>query len=74
MPNDFFALVREIGGDYVENVIKIDEYYNKKIEKQSQTYKILYRSLERTLLNEEIDILQFRLREEIESKMNVELR
>lgn len=55
--NDFYEIVREVGGDFVEKVEKTDEYFNKKVGKKSLTFKISYRSLERTLLNEEIDVL-----------------
>jgi phenylalanyl-tRNA synthetase alpha chain len=37
-------------------------------------FRINYRSMERNLTNAEIDVLQFRLREEVTEKLKVELR
>lgn len=51
-PNNLFALFREVAGDLIENVEEVDTYVDKKSNKTSKTYRILFRSLERTLTNE----------------------
>jgi phenylalanyl-tRNA synthetase alpha chain len=59
-PNDYFDLVRDIAGDLVEQVELIDEYTNDEkfgVDKKSYAYRIIYRSNDRTLTNEEVDIL-----------------
>lgn len=63
-PNDYFDLVREVAGDLVEEVALIDKYENAEkfgADKVSYAYRITYRSLERTLTGEEIDILHKKL-------------
>ncbi len=59
-PNDYFDLVRDLAGDLVEQVELIDEYENDAkfgSDKKSYAYRIIYRSSDRTLTNEEVDIL-----------------
>ena len=57
--NDFYELIREIGGELIEKVELFDQFYNKKLQKESKAFRIYFRSFERTLKNEEIDHLQF---------------
>lgn len=61
--NDVFQIVREIGGDLIEKMTCIDTYDDKKNNRLSKCFRISYRSLERTLHNEEIDEIQFKIRE-----------
>jgi phenylalanyl-tRNA synthetase alpha chain len=61
--NDFFEIVRDVGGDLVEKVTKVDEF--SKNEKKSLCYRILYRSMDRSLTNEEIDLIQGMVREKV---------
>mmetsp|Transcript_17428 Transcript_17428/g.31452 ORF Transcript_17428/g.31452 Transcript_17428/m.31452 type:complete len:360 (-) Transcript_17428:3241-4320(-) len=70
-PNDFFEQVREAGQDLIEKVELIDDF--EKGGRRSLCYRISYRSMERNLTNEEIDSIQFKLREKLLSR-GVELR
>lgn len=72
--NDFYALVREIGGDLVERVELIDKFLNKKTGRTSHCYRITYRHMDRSLTNEEIDRIQEVVRETIANQLHVELR
>ena len=55
--NSFYEIVRHVAGDLVEEVKLTDEYKNNKkfgANKKSYTFRIIFRSHERTLLNAEI--------------------
>ncbi|XP_026661237.1 phenylalanine--tRNA ligase, chloroplastic/mitochondrial isoform X2 [Phoenix dactylifera] len=71
--NNLCEVVRGIAGDLVEEVQLIDNFTNKK-GMTSHCYRIAYRSMERSLTDEEINQLQWRVREAAQSKLNVVLR
>ncbi|XP_020977372.1 phenylalanine--tRNA ligase, chloroplastic/mitochondrial-like [Arachis ipaensis] len=66
-------LVRGIAGDLVEEVQLIDNFTNKK-GMTSHCYRIAYRSTERSLTDDEINDLQWKVRDQVQSKLNVVLR
>ena len=72
--NDVMEIVRDIGGDVVEDVTKVDEYTHPKSGRKSLCYRINYRSLERTLTNEEANGYHEEVRKALIEKMGVELR
>lgn len=77
VPNDYFDLIREIGGDLVEQVELLDKYENDEkfgSDKMSYTYRIIYRSVERTLKSEEVDLLQKKLYDQTEKIYGAQLR
>jgi len=61
--NDFFDLVRSTAGDLAERIELIDSFTHPKTGRSSRCYRISYRSMDRSLTNEEIDELQFKLRD-----------
>lgn len=76
-PNDYFDLIRDIGGDLVEEAMLLDKYEDEEKfgeGKTSYTYRIIYRSHERTLESDEVDPLQDKLYEETAKQFNAELR
>lgn len=72
--NDFCEIAREIGGDLIENVSNIDNFTHPITQKISKCYKIVYRSNDRTLTNEEINEIQNTIRSGIVEKLKIELR
>ncbi len=77
VPNDYFDLVREVGGNLIEQVALIDKYENDEkfgVEKMSYAYRITYRSLDRTLTNTEVDALHGRLGTATSSTFKTDIR
>lgn len=72
--NDIMEIVRGVGGNLVEDVKLIDEFIHPKTNRKSLCYRINYRSLERTLTNEETNDLHDKVRQKLVSQLGVELR
>ncbi len=76
-PNDYFDLIRDLGGDLVEEVSLLDKYENAQkfgADKMSYTYRIIYRSTERTLTTGEIDPIQAKIEEATKKQFKAEVR
>jgi phenylalanyl-tRNA synthetase alpha chain len=76
-PNNYFDLVRDIAGDLVEQVELIDEYENAEkfgADKKSYAYRITYRSSDRTLTNDEVDVLHKKIEEETAKEFEATVR
>ena len=52
--NEFFEIARNVAGDLIESIKLVDDYENKKIDKRSKSYRIIYRHPDRSLTNEEV--------------------
>ena len=66
-PNNYFDLVRDVVGDLAEEMSLIDEYENAAKfgeGKKSYAYHVTYRTLDRTLTDEEVNNLHKKLEEE----------
>jgi phenylalanyl-tRNA synthetase alpha chain len=77
VPNNYFDLIRDIGGELIEEVSLLDKYENAEkfgVDKTSYTYRIVYRSNERTLTIEEIEPLQNKVIEETKKQFGAEIR
>lgn len=72
--NEFFELVRSVGGVLVEDVKLTDKFVHPKTGRESQCYRLNYRSMDRNLTNEEIDEIQFEVRRRSAEDLKVELR
>lgn len=79
--NDFYEIVRAYGSshgeDIVEQVEHVDRYENAErlgAGRVSHTFRITYRSFLRTLTNEEINVVQDRIRAAVESELAAVLR
>jgi len=72
--NNFMEIVRIVAGDLVEDVRMVDEFTHPRSGKRSMCYRINYRSLERTLKNEEINVLQAKICDSLVAELGIELR
>jgi len=70
--NDFYDLVRSVGGDLIEQVEMIDEFQKK--GRTSHCYRIVYRHMHRTLTQDEVNTVHKRIEAEAASQLGVELR
>src|SRR3990167_779646 len=64
VPNDYFDTIRDLGGEIIEQVELLDKYENAEKfgeGKLSYTFRITYRSLQRTLTNEEVNALHTKI-------------
>jgi phenylalanyl-tRNA synthetase alpha chain len=77
VPNDYFDVIRDIGGNLIEQVELLDKYENANKfgeGKLSYTFRITYRSLEKTLINTEVNTLHTKLENKTISDFKAEIR
>ncbi|XP_049880041.1 probable phenylalanine--tRNA ligase, mitochondrial [Pectinophora gossypiella] len=72
--NDFYDLVRDIGGDIIEQVSLKDKFIHPKSKKHSLCYSIVYRHLERTLKQEEVNQVHKKIEQAVTDSFNVVIR
>ncbi|XP_077209226.1 phenylalanine--tRNA ligase, mitochondrial isoform X3 [Paroedura picta] len=72
--NDFYDLVRSIGGDLVEKVEQIDEFMHPKTKRVSHCYRITYRHWEKTLVQKEVNRIHQAIEESVVQELGVEGR
>ena len=75
--NNYYEIVRDFAENLIEEVKLVDEFENEEKfgkEKKSYTFRITYRSPERTLTNEEVNIIQEKIREKTKADLNAVLR
>src|SRR3989344_460492 len=77
IPNDYFDLIRDLGGNLVEEMQLIDKYENGDKfgqDKTSYTYRIVYRSTDRTLTDPEVNLIQDKIYAQTATQFRAELR
>src|SRR3989339_1608480 len=75
-PNDYYDLVRDLGKDLVEEVKLLDTFTNVEkfgADRISYTFRVSYRSNERTLVSVEVDAIQNMLYQETKNRFNAEI-
>ncbi|KAG7092464.1 hypothetical protein E1B28_008816 [Marasmius oreades] len=72
--NDFCDLVRDVAGDLVEDVKRIDRFVHPKTQRTSLCYRINYRSMDRSLSNEEANVVQQQVISRLQNDFGVEIR
>ncbi|XP_064463860.1 phenylalanine--tRNA ligase, mitochondrial-like [Ornithodoros turicata] len=71
---DFFDLVRSVGGDFVERVQKVDVFTHPKTKRTSYCFRIVYRNMERVMLQEEANAIHMDIGHHAQQSLGVELR
>ncbi|KAF9482760.1 phenylalanyl-tRNA synthetase [Pholiota conissans] len=72
--NDFCDVVRDTAGDLVEDVKRIDHFVHPKTKRTSLCYRINYRSMDRSLSNEEVNHVQSQVVTRLKERFAVEIR
>ncbi|XP_060073826.1 phenylalanine--tRNA ligase, mitochondrial-like [Ylistrum balloti] len=72
--NDFYDLVRAVGGNIVEQVHLIDTFFHPKKQRHSQTYRIVYRHMERPLTGEEVNTVHQEISVKATQTLDVDIR
>jgi len=75
--NNYYEIVRDFAENLIEEVKFLDSYENEEKfgkDKKSYTFRIVYRSPERTLTNEEINKIQEEIRQKTAQDLNAVLR
>lgn len=67
-------VIRSVGDDLIEQFCLIDEFSHPKTKRQSHTYRIVYRSNEKALTKEEINILHRKIQNQLVSNFSVIIR
>jgi len=72
--NDFYDLVRTVGGDLIEQVELKDEFTHPKTGKCSHMYRIVYRDMHRTLTQQEVNEIHSQIEEAAKQRLGVQIR
>ncbi len=75
--NNYYELVQDVAENLIEQVELVDEYENDEKfgpEKKSYTFRIIYRSLERTLTNEEVNKIHDKIVEKTQADLKAVVR
>lgn len=75
--NNYYEIVRDLADNLIEEVRLIDEYEDEQKfgkNKKSYTFRIVYRSLERTLTHEEVNAIQAGIIKRTESDLDAMIR
>ncbi|KAF4528196.1 hypothetical protein B566_EDAN014021 [Ephemera danica] len=73
-PNDFYELVRGIGGDIVEQVSLVDKFQHPKTQRHSHCYRITYRHMERTLTQAEVNQIHQQIAQAATQQFGITIR
>uniref|UniRef100_A0A0B7A5R8 Phenylalanine--tRNA ligase, mitochondrial n=1 Tax=Arion vulgaris TaxID=1028688 RepID=A0A0B7A5R8_9EUPU len=72
--NDFYDLVRSVGGELVEQVSLFDEFVHPKTGQSSHCYRIIYRHMEKTLTQAEVNQVHQQIETSATDQLGVKIR
>jgi len=72
--NDFFDLVRDVGGESVEQVNLTDDFLHPKTNRRSHCYRIVYRHMDRVLTQEEVNSIHKQIEAKAVLSLGITLR
>lgn len=75
--NNYYEIIQDFSQDLIEEVVMLDRYENDEKfgkNKVSYTFRIIYRSHERTLINDEINEIQQKIRIQTQNQLDAKLR
>jgi len=75
--NNYYELVQDVAENLIEEVKLVDEYENAEkfgADKKSYTFNIVYRSLEKTLTNEEVNVIHEKIVEKTKGELSAVVR
>lgn len=75
--NNYYEIVRDLGGDLVEEVKLLDRFESPEKfgpDHVSYTFRIVYQSHERTLTNEEVNVIQEKIIAETAARLRAQIR
>ena len=72
--NDLYDLVRDVGGDLVEQVTLIDRFQHPKTGSVSRCYRIVYRHMTKTLTQDEVTVVHKDIEKEAAGRLGVTVR
>ncbi|CEL59638.1 phenylalanyl-tRNA synthetase alpha chain [Rhizoctonia solani AG-1 IB] len=72
--NDLCDVIRDVASDLVEDILLTDTFTHPKTGKTSLCYRLNYRSMERSLTNEEVNSLHDMIQKRATSQLGIEIR
>lgn len=75
--NNYYEIVRDVADNLIEEVKLVDEYVDEQKfgkDKKSYTFRIIYRSLERTLTHDEVNAIQADIIKKTEADLRAIIR
>lgn len=73
-PNDFYDIARSVGEDMIEQITLVDKFKHPKNGKSSLCFRIVYRHMEKTLTQAEVNDIHEKIAKVVSESLNVVIR